>query len=580
MTDSPTSAASAAEQGRSHAGLWLALAVVAVMLLADWFYGSFTRPLIQQLLFGQATIKVTSEPAGAQVLLDTLELGSTPLADGKALPGKYLLRIEHPHFEPVRESIALARGEEISRHVELLRSRGSLELVSNPRGASIRLNGELQDAQTPVTLTDIAAGIYEVELRLPGRKTVRETIDVAREQQAQLAVDLNLVPTGVLSIDVTPADASIELVGAEVLYSPDMSLPLGDYLVRASSPGFAAQEQQVSLRRGPNRLRFELEQFFGELRVTVSPPSARVTVRSGGTSQRYTEPLSVPVGKVRISASQLGYRSRSKSIELGTEGADVALKLPRFDVTPGRVFRDALKAGGRAPEIVVVAAGDFVMGDRSGVGAADERPAHRVQLRAPFGIGVSEVTQAEWDLQFGGTGGDQPQLPKTNVSREQISKYLRWLSAQTGNRYRLPTEAEWEFAARAGGDALFGVTDTLTELCKYANIADQTLNTTYRDWQAVDCDDAHVRMAPVRSFAPNAFGLYDTIGNASEWVADCWHGNYAGAPASGRAWGDRCSTWVVRGGAWDSGADGVRVSYRAPGAREKGDQGFRIARDL
>lgn len=574
MADSSEPISKPADGARTgRAGLWLVVAVAVTMLVADWFLGSLT----QRLVLGEATVSITSQPAGAMVLADTLELGVTPLVKGKLLPGTYVLRVEHPHFEPVRETINVARGDAVNRAVQLVRGAGTLVLVSNPRGATISLNGVLRDELTPATLEAVAAGIYEIELALPGRKSALASIDVQRGQAAKLSADLNRVPTGVLSLEVVPANAAIELMGVTTPYTADMSLPLGDYQVRVSRPGFATEQQNILLRRGPNRLSFVLQRHSGELTVNVTPASALVTVQADGNSQRYSGPMQLPTGKVRVSASKLGFRAQSKTLELVAGGMQITLNLARFDVTPGRAFSDPLRSGGQGPEVVVVGAGAFQMGDTAGAGAADEQPVHRVQLQVPFAIGRREVSRAEWQRQFGDIDN---QLPMTNVSREQIAQYLGWLSAQTGSRYRLPTEAEWEYAARAGGDARFGATNSAADLCRYGNVADATLKTTYNDWQSVSCDDAYVQLAPVGSFAPNAFGLFDTIGNASEWVADCWHSDYQGAPDDGRAWGENCASWVARGGAWDNDADSVRVSFRAPAGRKNSKRGFRILREL
>jgi len=555
----------------------LLLAVVAVMFVLDWFYGTLTKGLV----LGQATINVTSVPGGAQVFADTQLLGVTPLAKGKVLPGDYVLRVEHPHYDAQREKISVTRGDTVERSLSLVRGAGTLVVLSNPRGAAIRLNGEPQSEITPATFNEFAAGNVVVEVSLFGRKTVTQEVELLPQRTLETSAELNPVPMGALSLEVEPAGALVEL--KDVLadnpldYAMDMMLPLADYSVRVSHPGYAAQEQNISLRRGPNRLKFALERHMGLLTVAVTPADADVSVRSAAGTQRYNSPVSLPVGEITVQAEKLGFRSRSKRIDLSAEGAQLALDLPRFSVKVGRVFSDPLSSGGNGPQVVVLGAGSFRMGDLSGAGSADERPAHKVQLRRPFAMGVREVSNAEFRLRLGDAGDN---LPATRISRDDVSDYLAWLSRETSSTYRLPTEAEWEYAARAGSQGAYGAASSDSELCTYGNVADQELKQTFRDYDSIDCHDGYVRLAPVGSFAANAFGLFDMIGNASEWVADCWHDNYSGAPADGRAWGRQCSSWVERGGAWGSAADKARVSHRAPGSRPGSDRGFRVVREL
>ena len=208
---------------------------------------------------------------------------------------------------------------------------------------------------------------------------------------------------------------------------------------------------------------------------------------------------------------------------------------------PGEVFRDCPSC----PEMVVVPAGAFRMGSpASEAGRSDdEGPRHRVTLRS-FALGVTEVTFDEWDacVRGGGCGGRRPDdegwgrgaRPVINVSWEDARAYVRWLSRETGKSYRLPSEAEWEYAARAGTATPFHTGATIST--DQANYADR-------------------RTTLVGAFAPNAFGLYDVHGNVWEWVEDCWHDSYRGAPSDGTAWtaGGDCSRRVLRGGSWDKG---------------------------
>ena len=218
---------------------------------------------------------------------------------------------------------------------------------------------------------------------------------------------------------------------------------------------------------------------------------------------------------------------------------------------PGTVFSDCTAC----PALVVVPAGSYVMGSPTSdaEGHSSERPQHAVRIGAPFAVGVYEVTFAEWDAcaGAGGCGGYRPydsgwgrgRRPVMNVSWEDAQAYVQWLSRETGQRYRLLTEAEWEYVARAGTTTGRYWGQTEAGQCRYANGGNAF----------APCPDGHRFTAPVGSFQPNAFGLYDVLGNVLEWTEDCRNGDYSGAPTNGSAWqaGD-CSLRVLRGGSWGS----------------------------
>jgi formylglycine-generating enzyme required for sulfatase activity len=248
-----------------------------------------------------------------------------------------------------------------------------------------------------------------------------------------------------------------------------------------------------------------------------------------------------------------------------------------FAQNAGESFRDC--AG--CPEMVVVPAGSFTMGSpASELGHRnDEGPQHRVALPKALAVGKYEVTFAEWDvcLADGGCGAYRPHdegwgrgnRPVIYVSWNDAQSYVSWLSRKTGKQYRLLSEAEWEYAARAG---------TTTAYYWGSEVGQKQANGLFdvQSW-------AHARTAPVGSFPPNGFGLYDMLGNVWEWVEDCYHYNYAGAPSGGEVWtGGGCSALgrVQRGGSWDNVPTGLRSAERVwnPADIRANYGGFRLAR--
>ena len=258
--------------------------------------------------------------------------------------------------------------------------------------------------------------------------------------------------------------------------------------------------------------------------------------------------------------------------------------------SPGRVFRDCEMC----PVMAEVPAGSFTIGtpasvkDTAGSYYFTDRDQEMVRIQRSFAVGVYEVTFADWDacVSGGGCGGYRPddqgfgrgRHPVINVSWEDAQRYVRWLSLETGQPYRLLTEEEWEYVARAGTQTLRYWGDGDAEQCQHANGLDQTF--VQSDWgrawleqndyeDPVSCSDGHTETAPVGSFPPNPFGLYDMMGNVGEWTATRYD--------------DRNYNWrYLRGGSWLDGSDFIRSARRdgwTPSTRYY-KFGLRVARTL
>ena len=243
---------------------------------------------------------------------------------------------------------------------------------------------------------------------------------------------------------------------------------------------------------------------------------------------------------------------------------------------PGAVIRDC----DQCPELVVVPAGAFRMGDLSGGGDVDEHPVRTVTLPRAFAVARYETTFAEWDACAAAgacrqgvddLGFGRGRRPVMLVGWADARAYTKWLSRLTGKPYRLPSEAEWEYAARAGAETRFPWGD---EVGRGRANCDECGSR----W-----DDA--RTAPVGSFPANAFGVHDMVGNVYEWVADCGRTSYEGAPSDGSAHasGDRGCKWrMMRGGSWLSLPRASRPANRVrnPVGFHDINVGFRVARSL
>lgn len=307
-------------------------------------------------------------------------------------------------------------------------------------------------------------------------------------------------------------------------------------------------------------------------------------------------------------------------------GAERASEVSR-DSRAGSTFKDCPSC----PQMVVVPSGSFTMGSpqseqdwsvekgRARKYTDRESPAHRVTFAKPFSVGVYEVTRKQFAAFAAATGsdgsgascqvfqvvdgkmtrGDQAGMswrkvafeqtddhPAVCISWHQAQSYVRWLSGQTGFKYRLLTEAEWEYVARAGTQTArhWGDDREDAEICRYANLADTAPLPNGELWERnAPCKDGFWATSPVGRFQPNAFGVYDILGNAWEWVEDCGHDTYVGAPSDGSAWSvTPCTTRAIRGGAFHEGGGYVRAAVRGLAAPEifYDNSGFRVARDL
>lgn len=291
---------------------------------------------------------------------------------------------------------------------------------------------------------------------------------------------------------------------------------------------------------------------------------------------------------------------------------------------PGQSFTDRfLDIVGQGPAMVVIPTGTFQMGSADGAKnhLASEGPQHKVRIGRGFAIGRSEVTVAQfrefvrasgyvpesvrldgasvydegsgsmrddsdatWEDDYAGRHASDT-MPVVNVSWNDAEAYTQWLSKRTGKRYRLPSEAEFEYGLRAGTVTPYwwGAGSPASKVENLTGSGDRSAHGRRWTHSFAGYRDGFWGAAPIQSFAPNGFGLYDMGGNVSEWTLDCWHDNYTRAPADGSAWiNPGCTSRVLRGGAWGSSPEQDRSAFRlsADADARSGRVGFRVAREL
>lgn len=335
-----------------------------------------------------------------------------------------------------------------------------------------------------------------------------------------------------------------------------------------------------------------------------------------------TTPQGLKPAREKLEAAMRIALPGDEAVALLRERIELATHYGSF--RPGQVFTDPLRDGGRGPQMVVVPHGGFQMGAGAiEPGAAEaERPSHYVRFERGFAMAVTEVTVADFarfvkaatarpratrrghsivydersgnfirrsgvDWQSGYDGARAlANQPVMHVSVRDAEAYAQWLSEQTGRAYRLPSEAEFEYALRAGGAGRYPWGNRGVPPEGAGNFTGgRDVSPSGRHWANafVGYGDGYWGAAPVAQFATNAWGLHDMAGNLSEWVADCWHASYRRAPADGAAWfNPGCRARVVRGGNWANAPEQTRAAWRQSQDSDTTSAriGFRLVRGI
>jgi formylglycine-generating enzyme required for sulfatase activity len=323
-----------------------------------------------------------------------------------------------------------------------------------------------------------------------------------------------------------------------------------EFLLRGSS--LSAAELWISDRARGGAAPSPLHREF----IQASRAEAlRAAARAGRTQVL----IAILVAAATLSVGYLGWVNRSRlefqaRLMLDTVVPAALSESSERDLKSGQ----SLKECASCPEMIVIPAGSFVMGSPDDEGTDSERPQHKVTISKRFAVSRFLVTFAQWDACMAHGGCEHPAddrgwgrglIPVTDISWNDAQRYVAWLSKQTGKQYRLLSEAEWEYAARAGRDD------------RYPWGSDLGVGRANCPGWGSEWEDK--QPSPVGTFPPNSFGLYDMIGNLWEWVEDSWHPDYDGAPQDGSVWGGGDdSKRVTRGGSWGVTAGECYSAYR------------------
>ena len=448
------------------------------------------------------------QPANATVSVDG-ELNSLD-ADGSLvlrLPrGSHSYAIQAPGYEPQEATFTLG-VEKMTREISLESVMATLDVSCATQGASIYVNDQLRSSDSRWTGT-LKAGSYLVEARKDGYYGARETVALAQKEKRSVSLPELTARIGSINVNYKPVNSEVWVDGKRLGTAPDVfkGVIIGSRKVTIKKDGYVTKELTADVKEG------ETAVLDGTLEKAVAAASASGGV-GGGTS-----------------ASGGSSEAVGKAIDV--DGAlEFNVKGVRFVMVP-------------------VEGGTFTMGATPEQGGAyeDEKPAHEVTLSSYY-IGQTEVTQELWTAVMGSNpsrfNGNDSNLPVEKVSWKDCQRFITKLNAATGKRFRLPTEAEWEYAAR-GGNRSKGY--------KYSGGNDIDAVAWYDDNSA---SGTH----PVATKAANELGLYDMSGNVWEWCQDRY-GRYEKGAQTNPTGSTSGSYRVLRGGSWDYFAGSCRSSYR------------------
>jgi formylglycine-generating enzyme required for sulfatase activity len=560
-------------------------------------------------------VTVVAEPAvAAEVIVDGESRGTTPLADLSLTPGPHRLEVNAQRYLPAARDIEVqGGGERETVTVELTPDWAVVTLRTDPPGATVLVDG-VEAGVTPAEV-EMASGQREVEVRLAGYNAWSSKLQIVANQPQQLPDIALAVADGRVDLASVPSDASVSVNGEFRGRTPlSLRLPPGrTHRVALSKPGYdtATRELSVGADSG-RRLEIELAAQYGDIEVTSTPPSVEIWVDGErvGTTPTTLKLTAVPhVVELR----QAGFTvERAELTPRPGFPQRLERALTALDTSSGGGFANVLRSSA-GHELKLIPAGQFTMGSsRREVGRRSNEALKPVRITRAFYLSAREVTNAQFRAfkpshdsgEFNGEALNGDDQPVVNVTWDDVAQYLNWLSVKDGlqpvyeergngwvavrplrNGYRLPTEAEWEWAARFAGQTaalLYPWGEAMPPPDRSGNYADvnaaSVLPTTL-----VTYDDGNAVSAPVASYAPNAFGVYDLGGNVAEWVQDVYVADAVEStvrvddplgPESGRL-------HVVRGASWRSAtvAD-LRLAARGSGFEPRPDLGFRIARNL
>ena len=531
---------------------------------------------------------ITSNVTDARITLSGNGNDYTYRSDLRLPAGSYQIEVSAPEHVSQTRAVSLVDSDQVIEFA--LEPFLPVTITSNVTDARITLRDNGNDYTYRQGLR-LPAGSYQVEVSAPDYVSRTRTMSLVDSNQViDFVLEPILYPVTITS-NVKDARITLRGNGNDYTYRQGLRLQAGSYQVEVSAQEYVSQTRTVSVVDSDQIINIVLEPVLYPVTITSNVTDAHITLSGNGNNFTHRDGLRLPAGSYQVHAAAEGYYSLSEIWEVAENNGRLTLEL-EIVREPGEIFRDPLDGGGEGPLLVVLPAGSFRMGCLSDDSdcRGNEKPVQEVTLPNQFAMGAYEVSFAEYDIYVQATGARGPAYhiyasrtrsgdqPVSGVNWEEARAYVGWLSEQTGRNYRLPTEAEWEYAARAG----------TTTKYSWGNVASHEQTNYDGGGTLVQERDHWLYAAPVGSFPANGFGLYDMHGNVWEWTLDCWN---AAASTNGQVWeGVDCDDRVVRGGGYNATPRGLRAAFRdysdasdrnsVIGSKFYGSLGIRLVRDL
>jgi formylglycine-generating enzyme required for sulfatase activity len=508
-------------------------------------------------------INIVVKPTDAQVYIDDkLQVNNAIQVSA----GSHKIKIIKEGYQTIEENINVAVGKTLFNYTLSEVELAKVQISSSPQGAKIFINS-LEKGETNKGLF-LYPGVYLLKLSKSGYLDKEEKITVGSNKQNNFTYNLEK-NAGSLNITVTPNSATV-LINKEKFTQKNIELPPGKYKIEISENGYYDQNETIEMELGKTiNKSFNLQPKVGKLQFSVSPIEADVTLSKNGKVVKSWQGLELlkdlQVGEYEITAKSNGYISQTTKIVINEEKTTVEDITLKQSNNGNNNYLGGTTSGLNSDNMIYVEGGTFMMG--SNEGEADEKPVHSVTVNS-FYISKYEVTQKEWINIMGSNPsyfkGDN--LPVERVSWNDVQEFIKKLNQKTGQKYRLPTEAEWEYAAR-GGNKSNGY--------KYSG-------SNNKDEVAWYYNNSNSKTHEVGTKAPNELGIYDMTGNVWEWCSDWYDENYYKNSPSNNPKGPNSGDYrVLRGGSWsalDLGCRSVDRYWIIPGSWGN-VVGFRLVQD-
>ncbi len=494
-------------------------------------------------------VAINSNPPGAQIYLDGMERGVTSKAMN-LFPGTYELKLTLNGYLPLNRKIEVKENAPNVFDFNLTKNAGYLQLDVQPLDATLTINGKVYQ---PTGTIELLPGTYQITLSKSGYLDIADQVEIKVGQRLKRTYRLQK-SSGTLVLNIQPATARV-LINKED-YGPKRQIELapGLYRLEITADGYYGLSENITIVRGQTlRKSYVLKRKVGKLNFAVSPANARVVLKHKGQTVKEWQGAAylkdLPVGEYQLHIKAKGFASKNERVVIKeNQLVSLDVELKKGETTS---YKDPLGI-----EWIWVEGGTFEMGCTSNESDCnnDEKPMHTVYVDG-FYMSKYEVTFAQYDKFCEATGRTKPDdegwgrgnRPVINVSWHDAMDFCKWLSEKTGTTIRLPTEAEWEYAAR-GGKKSRGY--------KYAG----SNNVDAVAWYS---GNSGGKTHLVGQKQPNELGLYDMSGNVWEWCLD-WYSRdyYSKSPRHNPRGFNSGSYRVLRGGSWNNLARYVRVAYR------------------